>query len=59
MKILFSVNIERFVIDDNIIMMQMYMNKMLNSLQQQESDLDTREAADVALNVARFRSALL
>jgi len=34
------------------------MNKMLNSLQQQESDLDTREAADVALNVARFRSAL-
>ena len=58
MKILFSVNIERFVIDDNIIMMQMYMNKMLNSLQQQESDLDTREAADVALNVARFRSAL-
>ena len=39
-------------------MMQMYMNKMLNSLQQQESDLDTREAADVALNVARFRSAL-
>ena len=58
MKILFSVNIERFVIDDNITMMQMYMNKMLNSLQQQESDLDTREAADVALNVARFRSAL-
>ena len=58
MKISFSVNIERFVIDDNIIMMQMYMNKMLNSLQQQESDLDTREAADVALNVARFRSAL-